>query len=65
MSIKKENEELPLLLFFFENNKIPELIRLMFNRKIAEEYLLKYGERPESTLRKAEEAKLEDYVKRL
>lgn len=60
-----KKEEVPLLLFFLENDKIGELVRLMFNRKVAEEYLLDYGEPVESKMRRGEEARLEDYVRRL
>jgi hypothetical protein len=43
--MQRNAEENPLILTFLEQNQIPELIRLMFNRKTSEEYLRLYGAR--------------------
>lgn len=47
-----------------ENGKIEELVRLMFNRKVSEEYLGSYGAESGGVGR-GEAARVEDYVRRL
>lgn len=36
----------------------------MFSRKVSEEYLLRYGNAPEVSLKKSDEIKIEDYLRR-
>lgn len=64
MSSLEEKGEFSPILYFLENDKISDLIRVMFNRKVSEEYLLRYGTLPEPGLKKCDEAKIEDYLKR-
>lgn len=52
--MQRSSEENPLILTFLEQNQIPELIRLMFNRKTAEEYLLRYGAKSDTPPKRQE-----------
>lgn len=58
-----ETSEFSPIPFYLENNKIADLVRVMFNCNLSEQYLIRYGQKKECFSSAKENIKINNFTK--